>query len=175
MKSGNVFSSIVLSAAFLMLLWSCGGTRGMDDETRFENFRSLTEYISSRNFEIENEWAIPIRGNRINLIDNPNHIKVRGDSVEIYLPYFGVRHIGGGYGQREGGIVFEGLAENLEVVEDPDNRNVVLKFQGEQGNEDLQFFITIFPNGRTNTTVSSSQRDAITYRGSLERGRDNRR
>lgn len=160
---------VVLLLGFLVLT-ACGSGRNSNDtEADIESFRELRELVNSRNFEIENEWAMPLRGNRINLIGNPNHIRFEGDSVDIYLPYFGVRQSGGGYGRTDGGIIYKGTVENLDVVENAERRNLVLKFRGERGSEDLQFFITLFPNGRTNTNVSSSQRDAISYMGSIKR------
>lgn len=160
---------LFLGAFFLI---GCGS--GRNSENRINSYNELQELVNTSNFEIENDWVMPLRGNRINLIGNPNHIRFEGDSVDVYLPYFGVRQLGGGYGSSGGGIIYEGTAENLEIVENPERQNIVLKFRGQQENEDLQFFITLFPNGRTFTNVSSSQRDAISYQGTLRRILDER-
>lgn len=151
----------------LLVLSACGSGRNSGTEANLNDYRELQELVSSRDFEIENEWAMPLRGSAINLIGNPNHIRFEGDSVDVYLPYFGVRHSGGGYGRTDGGIIYEGIVENLDIVENEERRNLVLKFEGQRGNENLQFFITLFPNGRAFTNVSSSQRDAISYQGTI--------
>ena len=57
------------------------------------------------------------------------------------------------------------LAEDLKVEKNPDQKKIVLKFGGEQGSENLDFYVTLFSNGNTNTSVTSSQRATISYQG----------
>lgn len=153
------------SLVSLILILACGGAKNTNDDLR--EFEQLKELVSSREFEIENQWAMPLRGGQINLIGNANFIRFKGDSVEVFLPYFGVRHAGGGYGG-EGGIKYEGPAENLSIMEHVAEKNIELTFEGQQGIENLDFLITIYSNGKVNTSVNSSQRDAISYKGDLK-------
>jgi hypothetical protein len=123
--------------------------------------------ISSGQFEISNSWASPVSGGQINLIGNPNYIKFKNDSVDLFLPYFGVRHSGGAYNSG-GGITYKGLAENLESIPDAEKDSQVISFETEKATEDLSFRITIYANGKTNTNVNSSQRSNISYRGEVK-------
>ncbi|MDT0677012.1 DUF4251 domain-containing protein [Autumnicola musiva] len=158
MKSLNVV--LMLGFAFILCLFSaCGGSKraALSGEYR--------ELVNSRKFEIENDWAVPLRGSMINLIGNPNSIRFKGDSVDVFLPYFGVRHSGGGYGDA-GGIEFKGSPRNVSI-EESNKDGLQLKFEGNDGNENLQFIVNIFSNGNTTISVNSSQRDAIRYRGNI--------
>lgn len=157
--------SVLLSIGVALLLFACGGAQ---DAVRPQNFEELKELAEGREFEIENEWAMPLGGNNVNLIGNPNFIRFKGDSVDIFLPYFGVRHFGGTYGGRDGGIIYEGPAEDFSIDAEEEKNRVVLKFEGRHENEDLEFIITLFPGGNAYTSVNSSQRSNISYRGEVK-------
>lgn len=145
----------------LLICVACAGTRNTGN---VQNMADLKELVNSREFEIENEWALPLGGNMINLITNPNHIRFNGNEVDIFLPYFGVRRAGGGY-SGEAGIKLKDQAQNLVIEEEKNGRNLLLRFEAEDNTETFQFFITLFPDGSAHTSVNSTQRDAISYRG----------
>ena len=150
----------------LVLLFSGCGTP--KNTTPNQDFDALMNLVNSRNFEIEQEWARPMSGNTINLLGNPNYIRMKGNQVDLFLPYYGVRQSGGGYGTGEGGIKYVGPAEKLVIEEKPGENSVLLKFEGRQGTEDLQFFITLLPGGSAHTSVNSSERNSISYSGHLK-------
>lgn len=159
----KIFFAALSFSMILFFLESCGGGQNTA-MNQPQNFDELEQLVQKRHFEVENQWAMPLGGSRIDLIGNTNFIRFKGDSVKLFLPYFGVRHTGGGYGD-EGGIKYEGVAEDLKVENDQNQKKIVLKFSGEQGSEDLDFYVTLFPNGNTNTSVTSSQRATISYQG----------
>lgn len=155
---------IVRMLVFFMLLglWaSCSGSKAAKEA---QNFGQLQELVNKQEFQIEHQWAMPLGGRNINLIGNNNFVRFSGDSVNIFLPYFGVRHSGGGYGG-EGGIKYEGLAEEFQTTVHPQQKNIQLSFEGNHQNENLEFDIILYPNGSATTTVISSQRASISYRG----------
>jgi hypothetical protein len=143
----------------LFLFQSCGSSA---DATKVAETLKLVE---SREFEIEHDWAIPVSAGRINLIGNPNFIRIKNDSVNLFLPFFGERFSGGGYNS-EGGIIYEGLLKDLEVTSDSKNTQII-KFSTDQNTENLDFIINIYPEGAVNTRVNSSQRSFISYQGDI--------
>lgn len=164
--SSNTFKKILISLftiAALFLLVSCGSSSKTTNAER-QDLSSISNLLNKRSFEIENQWAFPLRGGRIDLIGNPNFIRILGDSADVYLPYFGVRQMGGGYGE-PGGIIFNGLIKDVNIEQGKNDKSMTMNFKADQGNENLQFFITLFPNNKTNISVSSTQRDAISYQG----------
>ncbi|MFN4764014.1 DUF4251 domain-containing protein [Gillisia sp. Q332] len=164
-KFSMVFKLLV--PFILLLVLACGGVKNSGSAEAVKDFQELSELVNSREFEIENEWLSPLGGSMINLIGNPNYIRFKGDSVAVFLPYYGVRHSGGGYG-RDGGITYKGPAKNLNITEDKGRKNILLNFEGKENNENLEFFITLFPGGSATTSVSSSQRQSISYRGKVK-------
>ena len=177
-SSIKLYSRFVVILGILILV-SCGATDyTVKDITSFEDLKSFAQ---KKEFEIENRWANPMRANtvtfinnpnfnsgNVNLIGNTNYIKFKGDSVDIYLPYFGVRQMGGGYNDRSG-IKFEGIPQDLEITENENKKYVRYEFTANDETENYQFFITLYANGNASTSVNSSQRDNISYTGKFDR------
>ena len=152
---------------FMLVISACGTNKQRGELPA--NFETLQRVVRAGQFEIENQWAIPLAGNMIDLTGNSNSITFRNDSINVYLPYFGVRHSGGGYGDRDGGIKFEGPVKDLVITEDAAKETLNLKFEGSNETEHFNFRITLFSNGNTTTYVNSSARNAISYRGTVRK------
>jgi hypothetical protein len=166
-KTKSIVQSGLLAIGVILMTMACGSTNSTGSSKDLHNFEQLRELVNSREFEIENDWAVPMRFTTINLIGNSNYIRFKGDSVEVFLPYFGVRQSGGGFGA-SGGIEYEGPAKDLSIEEDMAKNNILIKFEGRQGSEQLQFIITLFPKGNVSTSVNSSERDPISYWGDVK-------
>ena len=160
----RIYLTVFLPVLMLFLV-SCGSNRNTDAGDNRTKFNEIKELVESREFQVEHEWAMPLGSGNINLIGNPNSIRFQKDSIDLFLPYFGVRHMGGGY-NTEGGLKYQGPVRNLEIVENH-SRNLEISFETIQDNENLDFSITIYPNGNVYTTVNSSQRNSISYRGDI--------
>lgn len=158
------YAALTFQILFVISFVSCSSLN--TENQKEQGYNELKELVSSRNFEIINTWAYPAGGGNINLIGNPNFIRFQGDSVEVYLPYFGERYSGAGYGGK-GGIQFEGIIKNLEVKEQASKEDIILEFEGEQENEKFEFTVWLYPNEVTRTSVNSSQRSVISYRGKI--------
>lgn len=162
----------LLSPVFLFILITlvaCGGSRHNADEG---DFSELQELVEAGEFEIQNDWAFPNNSNNINLIGNPNHLIFKNDSVDIFLPYFGIRHAGGNYADREGGIVYSGPLKDYEKDTDETKGYIVLKFNGVRSGENMSFTVTLYPNKKARTRVISTQRTPISYEGKYRKSGD---
>ena len=160
----KVIIGVMLCSAFL--IFSCGSSNTAADA---EGYKELQELVSSRDFEIENDWAFPNSGSNINLIGNPNYIKFKNDSVDIFLPYFGVRYSGGNYGGTDGGIIYKGPMENFEIKENQQKKSIDLQFEGDQNGENLDFNLNLYSNKKVRTTVISTERAPISYEGEINK------
>ena len=152
---------LVLWIVALFLILSCGTNRNVITNFDLARLRS-----PERNFEIENGWSNPLNMNRINLIDNPNYVRMNGDSVSIFLPYFGVRHMGGGY-NADNGIRVDNVVKNLKITDKRKSSQLNFTANSSKNNESYQFMIEIFENGNTYIVVNSSQRSTINYQGKV--------
>ncbi len=147
----------------LLIFMGCGAPRqSTSDPQSFDDLKAL---VDKRKFEIKFQWAQPQGGAMIDLMSNPNFIRFNEENVDIFLPYFGVRHSGGAYGSNTGGIKYEGEISNLKINEEQLKNNIKLQFEGRQGSELLIFNITMYDNGKAYANVSSSERANIMYQG----------
>ncbi len=153
------YISYFLLIMSLIIFLGCGSS--MDPA----KIAKTKELVDSRQFEIQHEWLNPMSGNRINLIGNPNFIRFKKDSVNLFLPFFGERFAGGGYND-EGGIIYNGPLKDLEISSDEKDAQII-KFSTKQDTEDLNFTITVYPEGNVNTRVNSSHRSFISYQGKI--------
>lgn len=162
----NLLNSILRPSLIVLVLGifiSCGSSGSSIDNAEFNELKDL---VDSRNFRIENDWANPMGGNRINLIGNPNYIIFKGDSVDVYLPYFGVRHSGAGY-NGEGGIKYTGLYDELKINEKPNKGRIELEFSARNKTEMLDIYIKLYPGNKSTTNINTSQRATISYDGDI--------
>ena len=146
----------------------------------------LNEWVNNRNFEIESNFAMPMNtaavnavlnsgilgpgnnSNQISLIGTPNYLRIKGDSIEANLPYFGERRMGGGYNTRDAGITIDGLLKDYRV--ETKRGMYVIRFDAKdtQGNEMYSFILNLSPNQNANMSVNSTQRSNIQFRGRVE-------
>ncbi|SFU29734.1 protein of unknown function [Pustulibacterium marinum] len=145
-----------------LFIIGCGSSKTIT--TISEEDLSLLE---SKQFMINNEWLLPMGAGQINLIGNPNHIQIKNDSLDVYLPYFGVRQFGGSY-NGEAGIKFSGVMTDYHVNEGKKGAKMI-QFSSKDGTENFKFSITIYPEGKTLTQIISTSRDNVSYRGYLEK------
>lgn len=156
--------SFVILASILFL--SCGSSESTADKQ--PDYQRLKSIVKAGEFQIENQFLIPTGGGQIDLTTNPNHIRVYGDSISIHLPYFGVRTSGNPY-TSEGGIKYEGLAENLTVQEQDADKRLELSFTYTAQGERVNFDIVIYGNKKAYTNVILSDRQTVSYQGYLSK------
>ncbi|MEA1786382.1 DUF4251 domain-containing protein [Arenibacter sp. GZD96] len=161
----------------LGLLFSCSGT-----QKSAASIAQLDALVRSKNLEIRSNWAAPMlsRGvmaisnsgllmpgstaGRIDIIGNANFIKIQGDTLSAYLPYYGERQMGGGYA-RNSGIEFKGIPTTYEVTQNEPKKTYTIRFTISESTENYQVFINIGTDLATTVSINSSQRDAINYYG----------
>ncbi len=159
---------------------SCNTTKPMATES---GRQQLDELVANKSFVIESDHALPMATNSLNsisnagllppgssasqisLIGNPNYLKVIGDSVAVYLPYFGERQMGGGYDNDGPGIKFEGVPQDMEINKDDEKHRYDIRFKMRDNSETFTVNIVLFPNLSSMINVNSSQRFPIRYSG----------
>ncbi|MFC7357184.1 DUF4251 domain-containing protein [Jejudonia soesokkakensis] len=165
----NLLTLLIL----VLSLVSCTSISTTTTETTLESFEDLQQFVQTKNFEFEADWALPLGGNRINLISNPNYLRLRGDSISTYLPYFGVRRSGFSNTSNTG-IQIEGVYTDLKIKDEPSKNKIELNFDVKDESEFYSVHMIIYGNGRTSVSFNSIHRDYIQYEGNIERYLDNK-
>lgn len=148
-----------------------------------EQTMELDRMVDNKAFRIESDWAQPLLTNsmariggllppgstagRINLIGNSNYLQMEGDSVAAYLPYYGERQAGGGYGAN-GAIQFNGIPKGLEINKDTKTQGYRMNFDISEKGENYKVTVQLYPNLKSHITINSSQRFFIRYDGKVK-------
>ncbi len=179
----------IIGISSLMLVISCGSSKTFSDDDRLA-YAELQALVASQRFEINSDVARPMAtaafsqlansgilqpGSNIANIDisgNPNSLKVKGDSIIGYFPYFGEQRFGAGYpGNRHQGIEFRDLPETYEVTTNDKKQSVNIKINIDdlhRNGENYNLFITLFPNNRSVISINSTTRTVIEYSGKVK-------
>lgn len=176
---------ILLMISFCIGSLSSCGSASKISRTKVDT-QKLDALVSSDRFEIRSDWAMPLATNsmnslanaglfppgssagQINLIGNANYVRVMGDSLSVYLPYFGERQMGGGYNSDGAGIAFEGIPDTMEITKNEEKQQYDILLKMKHNLENFILTITLFPNLNSAINVSSSQRFPIRYSGSVQ-------
>lgn len=171
---------LILSFGLFSIL-SCGTSR----EASSEDLARLDDMIQDQYFEIEAQWAMPLATNamnqiaisgllppgdsasQINIQGNSDYFKFEGDTVTADLAYFGERQMGGGY-NRNTGIEFKGVPNDLEITNDKEKQHYIINFNIDDDTENYQVSLRLYPNLNALIYVNSTQRNSISYRGNLK-------
>jgi len=138
-------------------------------EQEQKEYQEMVELIEGKNFDFEAAWATSQSGGRINLTNNSNFLKIRNDSADIFLPYFGTLSSGVDAVSGGGGITFSGLMDNYEMTVDDKKQKILIKFNARSNNDTFDFYFTIFRGGNSLVNVNSNYRSAIKYDGTTSK------
>jgi len=164
------------------VLWSCGSSQ----KTAISAIESqvLEQLVEQKSFQIVSEWAQPMNtnamnsiassglllpgnsGSNISLIANPNYLKMMGDTIAAYLPFFGERQLTAGYGVGNA-IEFNGIPDKLEISQNSKKKTYTLLFTIKEKSEVYQVTVTLFNSLASHITINSSQRNFIRYVGKV--------
>ncbi|MDA3879354.1 MAG: DUF4251 domain-containing protein [Prolixibacteraceae bacterium] len=92
-------------------------------------------------------------------------LKVKGDSVFVYLPYYG-RAYQADYMSSEGGIKLEELYEDYRVEKDDDGYRI--HFDAEGRSDEYIFTLSVSPSGYASLVVSCNNRQSIRFSGIIK-------
>lgn len=153
----------IITAAIILV--ACATTdRQQNDRKRQEKAEMISKAVSNRDFTISVRTAHPARGMSVPLTADFD-LKVKGDSVVSYLPYFGRAYnvpYGGGKG-----LNFSGVTEDFKITQPKRDRKHV-EFSVKNDEDTYKFDIDVFDNGSVSVGVMSQQRERISFNGEIE-------
>ncbi|WP_396637761.1 DUF4251 domain-containing protein [Maribacter sp. R77961] len=167
----------------LVVLLGCSSTKKTNVNP--EELAAFKRFVENGRFEFNATAAFPLQtqaftsvansgllqpgsnSGRIDLTGNPSYIKIMGDSISAYLPYFGERRVSGGYGANTD-ISFNGRVKDYEIVRDSLKHTYKIDFRMEQNTEVYDVHLTVFPSRNANLSLNSTQRSTIRYDGVVQ-------
>lgn len=139
----------------------------MKAQEQEKNFAAINEIVDSGSYEFNADWANSFQGKRVNLVTNPNYMKINKDEASIYLPYFGVAHNSATAYSNLGAIEFEGTLENYKVKVNDKKKQTIVTFRCKAQKEVVDFTLTVFPEGNCRLNANSDVRTSVNYDGKM--------
>lgn len=173
-----MMKTIYLYLTLVVLICSCATSKTVDNSR-------IKDIVAHQAFKLESEMAQPLAtigmsqlqnsgllgpGNsasNISLIGNSNFLKIKGDSITSYLPYYGERRSSVGYGTDNSAVEFEGEVKNYTAVWNAKKQHYTITFQAKSNNELFDVRLVLYPNLKSYITLSSAARTSITYVGKV--------
>ena len=128
---------------------------------------SFQQMIEAKSFIFKAQSALPLRGSTRQLTSEYD-LKLLGDSVVSYLPYFG-RAYSAPMNPNEGGIQFTSTDFNYSVKKKKKGWDVTILPKDTKDVREL--FLSISTGGYASLRAISNNRDAISYNGIVEKVR----
>ncbi len=138
----------------------------LKEEKSQKEYFEIKKFVESRMYKFEVDRVTPVRFPSIIFSGDGYYLTIHKDRVDTYLPYFGVRHSGGGFGE-SGGIEFNDSVEDYKVEYDDDKKRIIVKFTSGNKGERFDVTLSVFKNGSSSLSINSTSRSRISYSGHL--------
>ena len=135
------------------------------EERKATELQNVKKMLSGKEFVFNATQAMPLGGGNIRLNYYYN-VKISGDTIVSYLPFYGVAYQMD-YGGRNSGFDFTQPIEKYELSEKK-NDGYLLDIEVKNNMDYLNYVFFISELGYSTLNVSSSKRQAITYYGKIE-------
>ena len=124
----------------------------------------IDEKVEAKDWTITFDRAIPLRGRNV-ILTSSYTLEVRNDSVFANLPYFGqVTYV---RSEMDGRIKFQEPYRSYAWSPMSKNKGSEITMDVREPDYQYRLFVTLLDNGRVVLSVTSPQRDSITYYGEL--------
>ena len=153
---------LIYSTFALLFLTACSSAK-----TTPETISEVTRKVESKDFTVTVRYANPLRMKQV-VLTSEYDLRINTDSAFAYLPYFGVAHTAP-YRSSEGGIKFAEPLKDYVITPNKKLTGWDIQFKIRSKEYVYDIFMNIFNNGNCTFTVSSQQRDMITFSGEVKR------
>ncbi len=120
--------------------------------------------VAENTWQFEATQMLPMNG-KSKILTSPYNVVLKNNEVDSYLPYFGVAY-SADYGSTESPMTFTAPIEELNV-KDGKKGSYLVKFSAKNKNDLVEFSFNISSTGTTTLSISSTNRQHISYYGNL--------
>ncbi|MDD4107884.1 MAG: DUF4251 domain-containing protein, partial [Prolixibacteraceae bacterium] len=133
-------------------------------ERQTEKIKEIQQLLDNKTFIFKATHALPMGGGSIQL-DYSFDAEVKNDTIDSYLPFFGVAYRVD-YGGRDSGFNFTEAIENYKS--EKSKNGYLINFDVKNKMDYLNFTFHISKPGYATLNIISTNRQAISYYGYLE-------
>ncbi len=162
---------VILLITFILPI-QAQSKKELKKEKEAQAYTEIKTLINSGIYIFESDWATTQKGKRINLISNPNFLKMDHENASAYLPYFGVSQSSSVGFSGSSGIEFDGVIKDLKVDFNDKKQKVIIKFSTQNKTENFNVTLAVFRSGNADLSILSNSRNSISYDGKVSEIKD---
>ena len=126
----------------------------------------IKDLIESKNYVFLATYMYPSGGGS-RYLTSPYDLTVAPDTVEAYLPYFGVAYSGAGYNNEDNGIKFKSTKFDY-TTNTKKGSSYTIKIKTNDTRNATQMTLQVYTNGNADLTVVSMNRQQIRFSGNIK-------
>ena len=148
--------------ALLFFMFACSSSK-----TAADTIREITHKVESKDFTVNVNSANPFRMKHV-MLTSEYDLRIKNDSAFAFLPYYGVAY-SAPYNSSEGGIKFAEPMTDYSMVPNKKSTGWDIRFKVKSKECTYEIYMNLFNNGSAMFSVSSYQRDMISFNGEVKR------
>ena len=165
MKRTIVLLLLLIPAIVLLAQDKTKSRKELRAERNAQIEAKVDSIIQSHNFKLIAQSAQPMGWQPIQLTSLYD-VQVKGDSVDVDLPYYGRAYMVD-YASTDGGIKMNTTIEDYKQKKK--RGNTVISFEASTKSDHYQFKLTVTSSGYATIFVNSNNRQAINFSGVLDK------
>ena len=130
-----------------------------------QTFGQIADSVNNRSFTIELTYVIP-RKLQPRFLTSDYSVRVHGDSITSFLPYFGVAYRADMNSRYRSPLDFEGLITDYSA-DWKKKKKMQVKMKTKNNMDYMTYSMDIFTNGTVTLDVIPTDREPITFNGRL--------
>lgn len=160
----RIIYTMLAYALIIFAIVACKSTEGL---SKTEEKALVEEKINSKNYTFSARTALPLGGPSIPLSSGYYTLKITGDSVIAYLPYYG-RSYTAPINPNEGGIKF--VSTRFDYAASPKEKGMWnIKIDTQDTPQNSVLTLSVGESGYTTLIVTDNNRQSISFYGEIER------
>ncbi len=155
----------ILVAVCCLMACATTKTKEQKEAEARQTFGQITDSVNNRSFTIELSYVIP-RKLQPRFLTSDYSVRVQGDSITSFLPYFGVAYRADLNNHYRSPLDFEGLITDYNA-EWKKKKKMCVKLKTKNNMDHISYSMDIFTNGTVTLDVIPTEREPITFTGRL--------
>ncbi len=133
---------------------------------QLEVFEDLVTMIEEKPIEFVADWAYPVGFGSVNLISNPNYLRIVNDSAFLHMPFFGRAYQTSQW--ERGGFYSKDIMTKKEIKVDKSKQKITIEFTIKGENDRYQCLLEVIGKSSVSLSIISNNRSTISYSGEVE-------
>lgn len=157
---------LFLGSIFALIMTGCGTSK---NTSQFENEQyDIKEKLEKASFEFSTNYVVPMGNFPPRYLTSNYSVKLSGDTLYSYLPYFGVAYVAP-INSSDSPLIFTTKDFDYQLTKGKKAGNWNVKIDVKDKRKQLRYILNIYNNGKADLIVNDFSRQSIRFQGEIEK------